>query len=91
MIGLSINAGRLRIHEVPCAANVDTMEGGNGVHVLETTVDDGNHHALTTHTDVVEALTLYGFDLCRCSAITLTGNAVALFEMFVVFCFQCRW
>ena len=75
--------GCLRIDEVATAANVHTLEGGNLVHVLESSVDDGNHHPFAAQTDAVQPLTLHRRNLPRSRAIDIAGRAVTFLELLV--------
>ena len=75
--------GRLGIDEVAAAADVHTLEGGNLVHVLESSVNHGNHHPFAAQGDVVQPFAFHRLNLVASRAIDVAGHAVTFLETFV--------
>ena len=66
------------------SADVHTLEGGNLVYILESSVDDGNHHGLAPQAYVVQTLSLQGGNLVEGLSIELAMHTVARLELIVI-------
>ena len=84
MVGLVKQRRNLWVDEIAITANVYALEGWYAVSVLKPSVNDGNHHALTTQSDVVQSVAMYRVDLLCCSAIDFASHAVMVFEAVTV-------
>ena len=91
VVGLGKDAGRAGRHEILRTADVYAVEGRYLVYILEPSVNDGYHHALAQHPDVVQPLALQCRNLARGLAVHVAAHAVALLKLVVVLCLDgCR-
>ena len=83
MIGLLIEMQAVGIDKVLDSHDVGMLEGRDGIAVLETTVEHGNGHALSTKVDVVQSLPHEHLYLFQAVAITAGLHTVPRVEVCV--------
>ena len=66
------------------ATDVDVLEGGNAVGILEASVEDGYHHSLTSKVMLMQLVTLKGLDLLESFAVDLMLHSVMLLEAVMI-------
>ena len=76
MIGLLVEIGTVGIYKILCTGDVDTLQGGDRVGILEAAVKDGDSHPLSLHPDVVESLPEQHLDLFLPAAVVCPWHAV---------------
>ena len=83
MVGFLIEMQAVGIDKVLDSHNVGMLEGRDGIAVLETAIEHGNGHALTTKVDVMQSLPHQHLNLFQAVAITAGHHAVPRVEVFV--------
>ena len=78
------------MYEVASAPYIYVFKGRNAVDVLESSVDDGYHHALAATTKAMQTVTAHRRDLSVGVAIRLSFHAIMVFKMLVVLAALCR-
>jgi hypothetical protein len=84
VVGIDKQLWIVRTDEVVPASDVNLLEFWNDVSILETTIEDGNHHTLSQESSLVELVALQTVYLLGSGAVYFCGTAVVGFETLVI-------